>query len=56
MQLPLTFAERLSQASDPQVGLWVCSGSATCAELIVGAQPDWVLIDGEHSPIGLEST
>ncbi|APT83921.1 HpcH/HpaI aldolase family protein [Corynebacterium aquilae] len=55
MQLPLTFADKLEQASDPQVGLWVCSGSSVCAELIAGAQPNWVLVDGEHSPIGLET-
>ncbi|PRQ12223.1 2-dehydro-3-deoxyglucarate aldolase [Corynebacterium sp. 13CS0277] len=55
MQLPLTFHERLRSARTPQVGLWVCSGSATCAELVAGSGCDWVLVDGEHSPIGLES-
>ena len=56
MQLPMTFAQHLNEADSPQVGLWVCSGSATCAELVAGSGCDWVLIDGEHSPIGLEST
>ena len=36
--------------------MWVCSGSPLVAEICAGAGLDLVLVDGEHSPIGLEST
>ncbi|MFE5672344.1 HpcH/HpaI aldolase/citrate lyase family protein [Agromyces sp. NPDC056523] len=55
MNLPETFAARLAAADRPLVGLWVCSGSPVMAELVAGSGVDWVLIDGEHSPNGLES-
>jgi 4-hydroxy-2-oxoheptanedioate aldolase len=35
--------------------MWVSSGSPVVAEICAGAGLDWLLIDGEHSPIGLES-
>jgi 4-hydroxy-2-oxoheptanedioate aldolase len=35
--------------------MWVCSGSPLIAELCAGAGLDWLLIDAEHSPNGLES-
>ncbi|MBZ8176828.1 2-dehydro-3-deoxyglucarate aldolase [Corynebacterium poyangense] len=47
----------LFDASDrPKTGLWICSGSPTAAEIIGGSGCDWVLIDGEHSPITVEKT
>lgn len=55
LTLPETFAARLAAATRPQVGLWVCSGSPIMAEIVAGSGVDWVLIDGEHSPNGLES-
>lgn len=55
MNLPETFAARLARADRPQVGLWVCSGSPIMAEITAGSGVDWVLIDAEHSPNGLES-
>jgi 4-hydroxy-2-oxoheptanedioate aldolase len=55
MNLPETFAARIARADRPQVGLWVCSGSPVMAEIIAGSGVDWVLIDAEHSPNGLES-
>ena len=55
LNLPETFAARLSATDRPLVGLWVCSGSPVMAELMAGSGVDWVLIDGEHSPNGLES-
>lgn len=55
LNLPETFAARLAAADRPQVGLWVCSGSPVMAEIIAGSGVDWVLIDAEHSPNGLES-
>jgi 4-hydroxy-2-oxoheptanedioate aldolase len=35
--------------------MWVSSGSALVAEICAGSGLDWVLIDAEHSPNGLES-
>lgn len=56
INLPPTFHEVIAERKAVQVGLWVCSGSATAAEIVASSGCDWVLVDGEHSPIGLEST
>ncbi|MGM7776702.1 HpcH/HpaI aldolase family protein [Arthrobacter sp. KNU-44] len=50
-----TFREALAIADRPLAGMWVCSGSPLIAELCAGAGLDWLLIDAEHSPNGLES-
>ena len=50
-----TFAYRLAQAERALVGMWVCSGSPLVAEICAGSGLDWLLIDAEHSPNGLES-
>ncbi|MFH5822865.1 aldolase/citrate lyase family protein [Georgenia sp. AZ-5] len=42
-------------AARPLAGIWVCSGSPLVAEICAGSGLDWVLIDMEHSPNGLES-
>ena len=42
-------------AGRPLAGMWVCSGSPLIAELCAGSGLDWLLIDAEHSPNGLES-
>ncbi len=57
MPLPLetTFREALSDTGRPLAGMWVCSGSPLIAELCAGAGLDWLLVDAEHSPNGLES-
>ncbi|PUB20274.1 2,4-dihydroxyhept-2-enedioate aldolase [Promicromonospora sp. AC04] len=55
LTLPPTFRDRIAGSDRPQVGMWVCSGSPVVAELCAGAGLDWLLIDGEHSPIGLET-
>ncbi|WP_350347413.1 aldolase/citrate lyase family protein [Agromyces sp. G08B096] len=55
LTLPDTFAARLAAADRPLVGMWVCSGSPIMAEVAAGSGLDWVLIDAEHSPNGLES-
>lgn len=39
----------------PLVGMWVCSGSPLVAEICAGAGLDWVVVDMEHAPNGLES-
>lgn len=57
MPLPLetTFREALASTERPLAGMWVCSGSTLIAELCAGAGLDWLLVDAEHSPNGLES-
>ncbi|HEV6952624.1 MAG TPA: aldolase/citrate lyase family protein [Promicromonospora sp.] len=54
--LPPTFRDRLAAADRPLAGMWVCTGSPAVAEICAGSGLDWLLVDGEHSPIGLEST
>ena len=56
LSLPDTFAQRLAASERPLIGLWVCSGSPVAAEIVAGSGTDWVLLDAEHSPNGLEST
>ena len=55
LTLPETFVSRIRSADRPLAGLWVCSGSALAAEIVAGSGIDWVLLDAEHSPNGLES-
>ena len=55
LELPPTLADRISAADHPLIGLWACAGSAITAEIVAGSGCDWVLIDAEHSPNGLES-
>jgi 4-hydroxy-2-oxoheptanedioate aldolase len=50
-----TFRDALTAADRPLAGMWVCSGSPLVAELCAGSGLDWLLIDAEHSPNGLES-
>jgi 4-hydroxy-2-oxoheptanedioate aldolase len=38
-----------------QIGMWVASASAYCAEICAGSGLDWLLIDGEHSPNDLRT-
>nr|WP_244960583.1 HpcH/HpaI aldolase/citrate lyase family protein [Pseudoclavibacter chungangensis] len=53
--MPPTFADRLDDADRPLIGMWVCSGSPLVAEICAGSGLDWLLIDAEHAPLGLES-
>ncbi len=55
LTLPPSFAATLAEAGRAQVGMWVCSGSSLMAEICAGAGLDWLLIDMEHAPNGLES-
>ncbi|WP_328531329.1 HpcH/HpaI aldolase/citrate lyase family protein [Nocardioides sp. NBC_00368] len=50
-----TFREALTTANRPLIGMWVCSGSPLVAEICADSGLDWLLIDAEHSPNGLES-
>jgi 4-hydroxy-2-oxoheptanedioate aldolase len=55
LRLTPTFREALGAASRPLAGMWVCSGSPIVSEICAGAGLDWLLLDMEHSPNGLES-
>jgi 4-hydroxy-2-oxoheptanedioate aldolase len=55
LELAETFGTQLRRETRPQIGVWVCSGSPTVAEICAGSGMDWVLIDSEHAPNGLES-
>lgn len=61
LRLSPTFRDALAterargEAARPLVGMWVCSGSPLVAEICAGAGHDWLLVDMEHSPNGLES-
>jgi len=55
LDLPATLKDRLAGASRPLIGLWACAGSPITAEIVAGSGCDWVLLDAEHSPNGLES-
>jgi 4-hydroxy-2-oxoheptanedioate aldolase len=56
IRLAPTFRDDLAAASRPLIGIWVCSGSPLVAEICAGSGVDWLLIDMEHSPNGLEAT
>ncbi|GAB3142678.1 HpcH/HpaI aldolase family protein [Microbispora hainanensis] len=56
LRLSPTLRDRLAAAARPLFGGWVCSGSPVMAEIMAGSGLDWVLIDMEHAPNGLEST
>ncbi|MDQ0674599.1 4-hydroxy-2-oxoheptanedioate aldolase [Pseudarthrobacter siccitolerans] len=57
MPLPVddTFRDALAAANRPLAGMWVCSGNPLVAEICAGSGLDWLLVDAEHSPNGLES-
>lgn len=50
-----TFADRLRDADRTLFGMWSCAGSPLVAEICAGSGLDIVLIDGEHSPVNIES-
>lgn len=58
MPFPLrpTLREVLAGTERPQAGIWVSSGSPLVAEIVAGSGIDWLLIDQEHGPNGLEGT
>lgn len=57
LQLNPTLRDRLGDPARARAlfGGWVCSGSPIMAELMAGSGLDWLLIDMEHAPNGLES-
>ncbi|GEL97419.1 HpcH/HpaI aldolase family protein [Cellulomonas terrae] len=50
-----TFRHALAATDGPLTGMWVCTGSPLVAEICAGSGLDWLLVDMEHSPNGLES-
>lgn len=56
LHLDLPFAHTLETLGRPAVGMWVCSGSHVAAEICAGSGFDWLLIDGEHGVLSLETT
>lgn len=56
LRLNPTFRDRLTGSDRTLFGGWICSGSPLAAETMAGAGLDWLLIDMEHAPNGLEST
>ncbi|MEV4687534.1 aldolase/citrate lyase family protein [Microbacterium sp. LWH3-1.2] len=55
LRLSPTLSVVLAHADRPLAGMWVCTGSPLVAEICAGSGLDWLLIDMEHSPNGLES-
>ncbi|HCX84879.1 MAG TPA: 2-dehydro-3-deoxyglucarate aldolase [Micrococcales bacterium] len=55
LRLSPTFRDALAAADRPLAGMWVCTGSPLVAEICAGGGLDWLLIDMEHGPNGLES-
>ncbi|WP_311477408.1 HpcH/HpaI aldolase/citrate lyase family protein [uncultured Gulosibacter sp.] len=55
IQLAKPFHQQLAAADRGLVGMWVCSGSLVNAEIAAGSGLDWLLIDGEHTALTLES-
>lgn len=51
----LASQQQKGETGRPLAGMWVCSGSPLIAELCAGSGLDWLLVDAEHSPNGLES-
>ncbi|TFZ01827.1 aldolase/citrate lyase family protein [Ramlibacter humi] len=55
MQTPVNPFKQALRERRAQIGLWQGLASAYTAEICAGAGFDWLLVDGEHSPNGLES-
>lgn len=55
LRLSPTFRAALAGADRPLAGMWLSTGSPLVAEICAGGGLDWLLIDMEHGPNGLES-
>jgi len=55
MQTPANPFKQALAAKRAQIGLWLGLADSYSAEICAGAGFDWLLIDGEHSPNGLQS-
>ena len=56
MKLRPNSLKRGLQRGDVQYGIWLSTGSATCAEIAGNVGFDWCLIDGEHAANTLTET
>ncbi|HEY4028898.1 MAG TPA: aldolase/citrate lyase family protein, partial [Caulobacteraceae bacterium] len=56
MDLPHNRFKQRLLAGETQIGLWCTLSSPYAAEVAAGAGFDWLLIDTEHSPGGIETT
>lgn len=54
MQTPLNHFKQALQQGHAQIGLWLGLANAYSAEICAGAGFDWLLLDGEHAPNGLQ--
>lgn len=54
MQTPTNSFKQALAARRVQIGLWLGLANPYSAEICAGADFDWLLIDGEHSPNGLQ--
>lgn len=50
-----TLEARAERGARPAAGMFVNSGDPTATEICASAGMDYVLLDGEHSPLGLET-
>ncbi|ASF07205.1 HpcH/HpaI aldolase family protein [Nocardia brasiliensis] len=55
LRLNPTLREVLANTDRPRYGGWITTGSPVVAEIMAGSGLDWVLVDMEHAPNGLES-
>jgi 4-hydroxy-2-oxoheptanedioate aldolase len=56
MDLPKNLFKQRLLAGQQQIGLWCALSNAYAAEVVAGAGFDWLLLDTEHAPGGLETT
>lgn len=56
MQTPVNTFKQALKNRQPQIGLWVNLISSMSTEICAGADYDWLLLDGEHTPNDLQST
>ncbi len=55
MQTPSNPFKRALKSGARQIGLWVALANSYSAEICAGAGFDWLLLDGEHSPLDLRT-
>ncbi len=53
MQTPVNPFKQALCEQRAQIGLWLGLGGSTATEICAGAGFDWLLIDGEHAPLGV---
>ena len=56
MDLPKNRFKQRLLAGETQIGLWCTLSNAYAAEAVAGSGFDWLLLDTEHSPGGIETT